>query len=115
MTAQVKGGKLKALAVGGLKRSPLLAEVPTVAESGIASYQSFGWFGMLAPAKTPKAIIAKVHAGLVEAVRSTDVSQKFLQLGVDPVHNTPDEMERFIADQLMRYRKAVKELDIKAD
>ena len=115
MTAQVKAGKLKALAVGGTKRSPLLPDVPTVAESGVAAYQSFGWFGMLAPAKTPKPIIARVHRGIVDAVSSHDVSQKFLQLGVDPVHSTPDEMERFVADQLTRYRKAVKELDIKGD
>jgi tripartite-type tricarboxylate transporter receptor subunit TctC len=52
---------------------------------------------------------------IVQAVSSADVSQKFLQLGVDPVHNTPEEMERFLADQLTRYRKAVKELDIKAE
>jgi tripartite-type tricarboxylate transporter receptor subunit TctC len=114
MTSQVKAGKLKALAVGGTKRSPLLPDVPTVAESGVP-YQSFGWFGMLAPAKTPKPIIAAVHRGIVEAVSSQDVSQKFLQLGVDPVHSTPEEMEKFVADQLSRYRKAVKELDIRAD
>ena len=115
MTAQVKAGKLKALAVGGTKRSPLLPDVPTVAEAGVPAYQSFGWFGMLAPAKTPKPIIAAVHRGIVDAVSSQDVSQKFLQLGVDPVHSTPEEMEKFVADQLARYRKAVKELDIKAD
>jgi tripartite-type tricarboxylate transporter receptor subunit TctC len=115
MTAQVKAGRLKALAVGGIKRSPLLPEVPTVAESGVPAYQSFGWFGMLAPAKTPKPIIATVHRAIVQAVSSPDVSQKFLQLGVDPVHSTPEEMAQFVADQLTRYRKAVKELDIKAE
>jgi tripartite-type tricarboxylate transporter receptor subunit TctC len=115
MTAQVKAGKLKALAVGGIRRSPLLPDVPTVAESGVPAYQSFGWFGMLAPAKTPKPIVAIVHAALVQAVTSQDVSQKFLQLGVDPVHSTPREMEQFVADQLVRYRKAVNELDIKVE
>jgi tripartite-type tricarboxylate transporter receptor subunit TctC len=115
MTAQVRAGKLKALAVGGLKRSPLLPDVPTVAESGLPAYQSFGWFGMLAPAKTPLRIITKVHSALVDAVTSADVSQKYLQLGVDPVHNTPEQMERFLADQLARYRKSVKELDIRAE
>jgi tripartite-type tricarboxylate transporter receptor subunit TctC len=115
MAAQVKAGKLKALAVGGLKRSPLLPDVPTVAESGLPAYQSFGWFGMLAPARTPERIVTIVHGAIVQAVRSADVSQKFLQLGVDPVHNTPQEMQRFLADQLTRYRKTVKELDIKVD
>lgn len=115
MTSQVKAGKLKALAVGGVKRSPTLPDVPTVAESGLPAYQSFGWFGMLAPAKTPKTIVARLNKAVADAVNSPDVAQKFLQLGVDPVHDTPEEFGRFIADQLARYRKAVRELDIKAD
>ena len=115
MTSQVQAGKLKALAVGGLKRSPTLPDVPTVAEAGIPTYQSFGWFGLMAPAKTPKAIITRLHAATVSAVSAPDIGQKFLQLGVDPVHNTPEEFGRFIADQLVRYKAAVKELGIQAD
>lgn len=115
MISQVQVGKLKALAVGGIKRSPTLPDIPTVAEAGIPTYQSFGWFGMLAPAKTPKAIITRLHAATVRAVSAPDIAQKFLQLGVDPVHNTPDEFGRFIADQLVRYKAAVKELGIQVD
>jgi tripartite-type tricarboxylate transporter receptor subunit TctC len=115
MISQVQAGKLKALAVGGIKRSPTLPDIPTVAESGIPTYQSFGWFGMLAPAKTPKVIITRLHAATVRAVSAPDIGQKFLQLGVDPVHNTPDEFGRFIADQLVRYKSAVKELGIQSD
>jgi len=115
MTSQVQAGKLKALAVGGIKRSPTLPDVPTVAEAGIPTYQSFGWFGLMAPAKTQKPIIQKLHAATVAAVSSPDIAQKFLQLGVDPVHNTPDEFARFVADQLVRYKAAVKELGIQAD
>lgn len=115
MISQVQAGKLKALAVGGLKRSPTLPDVPTVAEAGIPAYQSFGWFGLMAPAKTPKSIIRKLHAATVTAASAPDIAQKFLQLGVDPVHNTPDEFGRFIVDQLVRYKTAVKELGIQAD
>lgn len=115
MTSQVQAGKLKAIAVGGIKRSPTLPDIPTVAESGIPAYQSFGWFGMLAPAKTPKPIIARLHATTVRAVGAPDIGQKFLQLGVDPVHNTPEEFGRFIADQLVRYKSAVKELGIQGE
>ena len=115
MTSQVKAGKLKALAVGGIKRSPTLPDVPTVAEAGIPTYQSFGWFGLLAPAKTPRTTITRLHAATVSAVNAPDIGQKFLQLGVDPVHNTPEEFGRFIADQLVRYKAAVKELGIQAD
>lgn len=115
MMSQVQAGKLKALAVGGIRRSPTLPDVPTVAEAGIPTYQSFGWFGLLAPAKTPKPIIAKLHQATVRAVTAPDIGQKFLQLGVDPVHNTPEAFGRFIADQLVRHRAAVKELGIQAD
>ncbi|HSN39533.1 MAG TPA: tripartite tricarboxylate transporter substrate binding protein [Burkholderiales bacterium] len=115
MVSQVKAGKLRPLAVGGTKRSPTLPDIPTVAEAGVPAYQSFGWFGLLAPAKTPRAIIVRLSKAAADAVNSSDVSQKFLQLGVDPVHNTPDEFAKFIADQLARYRKTVKDLDIRVD
>ncbi len=115
MTSQVQAGKLKAIAVGGIKRSPTLPDVPTVAEAGIPTYQSFGWFGLLAPPRTPRSIITRLHAATVQAVNAPDIGQKFLQLGVDPVHNTPEEFGRFVADQLVRYKAAVKELGIQAD
>lgn len=115
MTSQVQAGKLRALAVGGLKRSPTLPDVPTVAEAGIPTYQSFGWFGLMAPAKTPRPVLQKLHAATVAAVNSPDIGQKFLQLGVDPVTNSPEEFAKFVADQFQRYKAAVKELGITAD
>ena len=115
MVSQVKAGKLRALAVGGTRRSPTLPDIPTVAEAGIPAYQSFGWFGLLAPAKTPQTIIARLNKAVADAVNSPDVSQKFQRLGVDPVHNTPEEFGKFIADQLARYRKTVQDLGIKVD
>jgi tripartite-type tricarboxylate transporter receptor subunit TctC len=115
MTSQVQAGKLKAIAVGGLKRSPTLPDVPTVAEAGIPTYQSFGWFGLMAPAKTPKPVLQKLHAATVAAVHSPEISQKFLQLGVDPVTHSPEEFAKFVADQFQRYKAAVKELGIQAD
>lgn len=115
MVSQVKAGRLKALAVGGTRRSPTLPDIPTVAEAGVAAYQSFGWFGLLAPAKTPKAVIARLNKAVADAVNSPDISQKFLQLGVDPVRNSPEEFGQFIADQLARYRKTVRDLGIKVD
>lgn len=115
MTSQVQAGKLKAIAVGGLKRSPTLPDVPTVAEAGLPAYQSFGWFGLMAPAKTPKPVMQKLHKATVTAVSSPEIAQKFMQLGVDPITNSPEEFSKFVADQLVRYKSAVKELGIKAD
>ncbi|MFN9490865.1 MAG: Bug family tripartite tricarboxylate transporter substrate binding protein [Betaproteobacteria bacterium] len=115
MTAQVQSGKLRALAVGGLKRSPTLPDVPTVAEAGVPTYQSFGWFGLMAPAKTPRPILQRLHKATITAMASQEVGQKFLALGVDPVTNSPEEFAKFVADQLVRYKAAVKELGITAD
>ena len=70
---------------------------------------------MLAPARTPQPIISTLHMAIVDAVRSPDVADKFLQLGVDPVHSTPEETTRFVADQLARDRTAVRDLGIKAE
>jgi len=115
MTAQVQAGKLRALAVGGLKRSPTLPEVPTVAEAGVPTYQSFGWFGLMAPAKTPRPILQRLHQATTTAMASPEVGQKFLALGVDPVTNSAEEFTKFVADQLVRYKAAVKELGITAE
>jgi tripartite-type tricarboxylate transporter receptor subunit TctC len=69
----------------------------------------------MAPAKTPKPILQKLHKATVSAMGSADIAQKFMQLGVDPVTNTPEEFGKFVADQLVRYKSAVKELGIQAD
>ena len=69
----------------------------------------------MAPAKTPKPVLQKLHKATVTAVGSADIAQKFMQLGVDPLTNSPEEFTKFVADQLVRYKSAVKELGIKAD
>jgi tripartite-type tricarboxylate transporter receptor subunit TctC len=111
----VKAGRLKALAVGGAKRSPVLPEVPTVAESGLPAYQSSGWFGLLAPAGTPTALIARLNQAVVAAVASPDVKQRFFDIAVDPASNTPAEFASFVRDQLAVHRQLVQKLGMKFD
>ena len=111
----VKAGRLKAIAVGGAKRSPALPDIPTVAESGLPSYKNAGWFGLFAPARTPQAIIAKLNRAVVTAMSSPDVTQKFLDIAVDPVSGTPDELRRFVAEQLAFHREMVAKLGLKFD
>jgi len=115
MIPQVKAGRLKAIAVGGAKRSSVLPDVPTVAESGVPAYQAYGWFGLLAPAGTPKSIITKLHAATVEAVNSSEAKQQLAQIGVEAATNTPAEFDQFIRAQLELHRKIVKELGIRFD
>lgn len=113
MLSQVKSARLKPIAVGSDKRSSALPEVPTVAESGIPSYKSYGWFGLLAPAGTPAAIIAKLQRSISDAVNTESARRQLLQVGAEPATNTPQAFERFIREQLELHRKIVKELDIR--
>jgi tripartite-type tricarboxylate transporter receptor subunit TctC len=115
MVSQVKAGKLKPLAVGGAARSPVLPEVPTVADSGFPAYKSFGWFGLLAPAGTPRLIVSRLNRAVVEAATAADVKQQLAQIGVDPANNSPEEFAAFIREQLEVHRRLVKELGIRFD
>ncbi len=110
---QVKAGRLKALAVGGNARSAVLPEVATVAESGLPGYRNYGWFGLLAPARTPSAIITRLNQAVADVVKAPEVTQKFVELGVDPASNSPEEFGKFIREQLALHRKLVQELGIK--
>ena len=113
MVALVKAGKVKPLAVGGSARSPTLPEVPTMAEAGLPAYQSSGWYGLLAPAGTPRAIIAKLNHAVVATVNATDTKQLLLNVGGEPASDTPEVFAKFIRDQLALHRKIVQEEGIK--
>ena len=113
MVALVKAGKLKALAVGGTARSPTFPEVPTMAEAGYPAYQSSGWFGLLAPAGTSRAIIVKLNQAVVTTVNAADTKQHLLNVGGEPASNTPGAFAKFISDQLALHRKIVQEEGIK--
>lgn len=115
MIPQVKAGRLKALAVGGDKRSATLPDIPTVMESGVPTYKAYGWFGLLAPAGTPKPIVVRLNKAVADAVNHPDAKQQLAQIGVEPAHTTPEAFDRFIREQLDLHRKVVKDLGIKFD
>src|SRR5947199_5448890 len=111
----VKAGRLKALAVTGVKRAQTLPGVPTVAESGLPGYQAVGWFGLLAPAATPKATVARASADVNRVLAMSEVREKMLGLGAEPEGNTPEEFARFIRGDQAKWSKLVKEAGIKAE
>ncbi len=113
MVALVKAGKVRPLAVGGTTRSPTLPEVPTMAEAGLPAYQSSGWYGLLAPAGTPRQIIAHLNEATVATVNAPDTRQHMLNVGGEPASNTPEVFAKFIRDQLALHRKVVQEEGIK--
>jgi len=111
----VRAGKLKALAATGSKRSDTLPDLPTVAESGLPGYEAVGWFGLLAPAATPKATVAKVSADVKRVLAMGEVREKMLGLGADPAPNAPEEFARFIRGDQAKWSKLMKEAGIKAE
>ncbi len=108
-------GKLRAFAVTSLKRSPAVSEVPTIAESGYPGFEVTVWTGLLAPAKTPTAIIRKLHLETVKALALPDLRAKFADLGLETIGNSPDEFTAAIKSEIPKWAKLIKDAGIKAD
>ena len=110
---QLKAGKLKAIAVGSLKRSSALPEVPTIAESGVAGYDVTNWFGVLAPGTTPKPIVLRLNKEIAQHLRSADLRARLASEGADPVGSSPAEFERVIRNDIEKYTRIVKAAGIR--
>ncbi|MGZ5040225.1 MAG: tripartite tricarboxylate transporter substrate binding protein [Usitatibacter sp.] len=108
----VQAGKLRAYAVTSAKRFSILPDLPTVAESGLAGYEAVGWFGLLAPAKTPPAIVAKISADANKVLAEHDVKQQLLIVGTEPSGDTPAEFARFIQADQAKWSRLMRERGI---
>ncbi len=104
----VKAGRLRALAQTGLQRSPVLPDVPTVNETVLPGYQVSTWFGLVAPAGTPRAIVAKLSAALAKGINNPETREKLLAQGMEPVGNTPEQFTQLIRDELPKWARVVK-------
>jgi tripartite-type tricarboxylate transporter receptor subunit TctC len=111
----VKAGKLKALAVTSAKRLPQFPDVPTVAESGVAGYESTTWFGLLAPAKTPQDIIDKLHAEVVKTMQTADMKERFAKQGAEPVGNTPEQFAGVLKAETAKWGKVIKDSGVRLE
>ena len=111
----VKGGKLRALGIGDLKRSAFLPDVPTVAEAGVPGYQAVIWTGMFAPAKTPRSIIERLNKEVVRILHVPDFSERISSLGADVVGNTPEEWGKFLASEIGKWAEIAKLAGFKSD
>lgn len=101
---QIKAGTLKALAVTGSKRSPLLPDVPTVAESGLPGYEGNGWFALMVPKDTPKDIVAKLNTEINRILKSPDVQKSLSAEGADPIGGTPADAARSVTQGVEKWR-----------
>ena len=111
----VRAGKLKALAVSTAQRSALAPEVPTVAEAGVPGYELSVWFGVLAPAGTPRDVVGRLNAEIVKVLNSAEVKDRFTRQGVEVRTSTPEQFGEFLRAEVTRWAKVVKDAGIKAD
>ena len=104
----IQSGRVRALGVTGTKRSPLLPEVPTIAESGVPGYEASTWYGLVAPAATPKETVSKLHLATVKAMNVPEVRKQLVSQGADPVGNTPAQFAAVIKSDTEKWAKVVK-------
>jgi tripartite-type tricarboxylate transporter receptor subunit TctC len=110
-----RAGKLRALATTGPKRTPAAPDIPTVAESGVPGYEVTTFYGVSAPARTPRPIIDRLHAELVRALNSPDLRDRLKGLGADPVGNTPEQYTAFMQNEIAKWAKVIKAAGIKGE
>ena len=113
-SGHIRNGRIKPLAIASLKRSPLMPDVPTIAESGLPGYQGILWMGVLAPAGTPRDIVDMMNRGLRTTLRDPGVQKQLEANGVETVGNTPAEFEKLIETELRQWADLIKSSNIKA-
>ena len=111
----VKSGRLKALAITGKVRSPLFPDTPTMIESGLAGYDVDQWYGILAPASTPRSVIATLHSEFTKALQFPEIRDRFVGLGLEPVGSTPEQFDAYIKSEIVKFEKIVKASGARAD
>jgi len=112
---QARAGKLRAIAVTGLKRAPAALDIPTVAESGVPGYETATWWGLSASAKTPPAILERLHKEAIRAVSSPDVRQRLQDLGAEIIGSSPEEYAAYIRNEIDKWAKVIKAAGIKGE
>jgi tripartite-type tricarboxylate transporter receptor subunit TctC len=103
----IKAGTLRGIAVGSAQRAPTAAEVPTTAEQGMAHLKVENWYGMVAPAGTPPAVIAALNRIATEAMRDPSVNEKLASQGAELIGDTPEEFRAFVADEIKKWAKVI--------
>ena len=105
---QIRAGKLVAFAVTSAQRLPMLPDVPTFAEAGLPGYESTGWFGVVAPAGTPQAIVARLNLEIVAALNDPEIRSAMRNLGMEPAPMKADEFEQYIKSEIQKWGKVIK-------
>jgi tripartite-type tricarboxylate transporter receptor subunit TctC len=113
LVPHIQSGRLRAVAIGSLKRFQAIPEVPTFDESGVKGYEATTWFGLMAPVKTPKEIVARLNGEVTKIIASPEITKRFINDGLEPIGNSQAEFAQFIRDEIAKYAKVIKAADIK--
>ena len=114
LLAYINSGRLRAIAVSGKKRSPSLPDVPTVSET-VPGYEAVTWYGMLAPAATPAAVITRINSDVFRIINTPEFRDNMIKQGADPVGNSPEEFATYIKSEIIKWEKIVKEIGAQVD
>ena len=114
-TPQIKAGRARGLAITSGKRSPVAPELPTVAELGFSGFEVVGWFGWLAPAGTPAAIVNRLNAEIVKTLKAADVRERLLSQSTEPVGNTPKEFAAFVKSERDKWAQVIRRAGVRME
>jgi tripartite-type tricarboxylate transporter receptor subunit TctC len=112
---QIRAGRLRPLGITSAARSPIVPDIPTVAEAGLTGYESVQWYGMLAPAKTPRDIVNRLHTEVTAVLKQPEIRARFAGDGADTVGSSPDEFTRYIQSELVKWAKVARDAGIQAE
>jgi tripartite-type tricarboxylate transporter receptor subunit TctC len=111
----IQAGKLRPIALSGPRRTPAAPGIPTIAESGIPGFSVTSWFGVAAPARTPRPTLDRLHAEFVRALNAPELSERIRGMGADPVGNTPEQYTAFVQNEIVKWGKVIKAAGIKGE
>jgi len=113
MMPHVKGGRLKALAIGSATRSPAAPEIPTVAESGVPGFEYVTWYGLFAPSATPRPVVSRLNEAVVRALAKPELDKQLRSQGAEPHPTSADELAKFMRAEHARWDRVVKTVGLK--
>ena len=108
-TPHVKAGKLRDLGVSSIKRSIALPDIPTIAEAGVAGFETLNWYSVLVPRGTPQSIVSQLNGGIVRAAQSPEVREQLVAQGLEPAFSSPQDLARYIAAEVAKWSRVVRE------
>jgi tripartite-type tricarboxylate transporter receptor subunit TctC len=111
----VKAGKLRALGIASAKRSPVAPEMMTVSEAGFPGFEVSGWFGWLAPAKTPREVVGRLNVEIVKALNAPDIRERLLSQSTEPAGGTPEAFAAFIRSEHARWARVIRDANIRLE